>query len=399
MIERPAQFWELPGPKRYLGGVCRSVYDGAPVLVEDPWDPVGTSATIEHRLRGEGVARVASLSKVEGCCLADALAVATGMRSARPASLTQDPEFRDLVVIAPAAAGVSREWVADLEVFARARRQSGDPRAATLVVVAGPSRQFSLDGTWDMRPTRGLLGSWDTAANAASALAGDSSIGRRLAIAIACQVGAWDLDLVDRLAALPLEKIVCPEETLATWAASEINRWHQKPLSWRHGMIDDWDGEPVPHAMWLVVNDRSLLAKRIWRGQVATLLPWIEETRCQIIALCRRALRPFSDATGAPPADVAALDWGPLLYQLSESRTSIPGWVLRLVGHMRGVRNELAHGRPATWPAIRDCLDASRSWADLLAKAAHGNIQRTYAARRSGCEDSVNLDEKVSPGS
>jgi len=370
MIERPVQFWELPGPKRYLAGVCRSAYNGTPVLVEDPWEPAGIAEAIERQLWAEGVLRVISLANSKTCRLADAVAGATGLRLARPAILAQAPELRDTVLIA-STERESREWIADLEAIVRARSVAADPKGVTLIAVALPSHKLWSDGIWEERPARGLLGSWDTAARAAATLAGDASIGRRVAMTVACQVGAWDLDLVDRLAALPLEKGMRPEKTLTDWVASEIERWRQVPRSWRHGTVDVWDGEIVTHALWLAANEPSSLGKRVWRGQVAALLPWIEETRCRVITLCQRILRPSAGEPGRPATDIEGLDWGPLLLQLSEAQDTTPGWVLRLARHMRRVRNELAHGRPATWPAIKDCLDAWREWGDELAKAAN----------------------------
>jgi hypothetical protein len=175
---------------------------------------------------------------------------------------------------------------------------------------------------------------------------------------------------------------VRPEESLAAWLAPVFDHWYRVPASWRHGTVDYWDGEPVPHAMWLAANDLASLEKRIWRGQVAALLPWIEETRCRVITLCRRRLRPDESDPGRPSASVEDLDWGSLLRQLSDKSARTPGWVLRLVQQMRRVRNELAHGRPATWPSIRHCLEAWRDWGDALSNAA---ANRPHRPHRSCC--------------
>jgi hypothetical protein len=204
-----------------------------------------------------------------------------------------------------------------------------------------------------LEPVRNVFGPLDGAAYAAALPRGRGPLEARLVASVAIEVAAWDVTLLDRLTALPSEQAVRPDLHVDAWDDGETAKWRGITPSWQEGCMDDWGGEPTEHALWIAANRPKALTKRVWRGQLAMLLPWIEQYRQTIIEQERRNLRP--DARSGP--DVESLDWGPLAYQLD--RVAV---MKRLAHAFREARNELAHGRPILWSHVKLCIEAAKAW-------------------------------------
>jgi hypothetical protein len=237
--------------------------------------------------------------------------------------------------------------ISDIQTFIRAGRLRFGCDAA--VFVAGCD--VPLDGLnseyWDALDTSGLIGPLDGVAFAAVHLTEADSLPTRIKAAVAVEVGAWDLGLTERLLDLPMKEALRPDLCPERWVEADDHGGLQR--------LDSWGGEPTRHAAWLAHNDKDSLKKRIWRGQLGVLFPWIEERRREVIA----RYRPFLRATERTMPEVEMLDWGPISIQLSNSAKGSPN----AVQSARFIRNELAHGRPVSWLTISQCLDEFRAWA------------------------------------
>jgi hypothetical protein len=201
---------------------------------------------------------------------------------------------------------------------------------------------------WEKLEARGILGPHDGIGFAAGAGRGIHTFEHRLKTNVAVEVGAWDLDIIERILSMPTHRATRPDAHLNAWSDRRADAWRDDRPSWTAGSLDEWGGEACVHPLYLAANKPTLLTKRVWRGQVAVLFPWLEEFRQAVIRTYRRHLRPDDLSYGG---DVDSLDWGPVCWQLG--RAGIDRWALDAIHAGRKIRNDLAHGRPVDWSAIQ----------------------------------------------
>lgn len=235
----------------------------------------------------------------------------------------------------------------DIQSFIRASHlgRSSSKGLGVVVLVACDNSPENFTGEyWDILDAVGLVGPLDGMAFAAIRLTEPDSLSVRIKASIAVEVGAWDLCLTERLLDLPMQSALRPDLCTGAWIDPQDADTAET--------LDSWGGEPAHHAAWLAKRDISSLKKRVWRGQLGIVFPWIEERRRDIIARYRPILR----TTDRTMADVEMLDWGPLGIQLGNSAIGCPP----AVHSARSIRNELAHGRPVSWPELCRCFEDFR---------------------------------------
>jgi hypothetical protein len=235
---------------------------------------------------------------------------------------------------------------ADIQTFVRAGRLRPGNDAAVVVAACDGSIDGLSDEHWDTLDSAGLVGPLDGMAFAAAHLSEADSLPIRIKAAVAVEVGAWDLWLTERLLDLPMREALRPDLCPSRWVDLDDEGADQR--------LDSWGGEAIRHAAWLARHDISSLTKRVWRGQLGILFPWIEERRREVIARHRPLLR----ATEKTMPEVEMLDWGPIAIQLGNGAKGCP----KAVQSARIIRNELAHGRPVSGAMISQCLDEFRTW-------------------------------------
>ncbi|HEY5071766.1 MAG TPA: hypothetical protein VII63_07010 [Caulobacteraceae bacterium] len=288
---------------------------------------------------------VIRLDQRTGEPFSSALSAEAGVRASGPASLATSPALAHAALVILCCGPVE----ADLATFARLVRRQPSGEGPILVVV-------SEDGAFRMddcctENVRDVFGPLDGAAYAAAMPRAARPLEGRLVASVAIEVAAWDVSLLDLLTVLPIERAVRPDLCVESWDDGRKDGWRGVPLAWERGCLDSWGGEDAEHALWLAANKPAVLTKRVWRGQLTMMLPWIERQRLSIIEQERRTLRPDPIRSGP---DVESLDWGPLSAQLER----VPN-LKRLLEVFREGRNELAHGRPLTWAQINACLVAA----------------------------------------
>ena len=279
------------------------------------------------------------------------LAVGAGIDSelrASTASLATSPMLQNTAIVVRSRGAADQA----LATFVRMICQQPEGEGPILLVVSEDGGCL-LDGH-AVEPVRNVFSPLDGAAYAAAMPRTLRPLEARLVASVAIEVAAWDVDLLDRLTALPPQQAVRPDRHVDSWDDGQTSRWRGLPAVWENGCIDDWGGEPAEHALWLAANKPDALTKRVWRGQLPMLLPWIEQYRQMIIERERRALKPDLLRSGV---DIESLDWGPLSVQLQR----VPE-LKKLLPAFRFARNELAHGRPISWQVVRLCLDAARAY-------------------------------------
>jgi hypothetical protein len=334
--------WSLPGPTALLGRVLTGLMRDRARVLHAPRDPAGLRSALEQRLLHAGLGTLSIDSPApQGFCaeLADRIMAPADL----PVPALMDADGLRGAVVLVTAAGPLETDVQSFARFVRRQREETGPR---LVVITGDG-QACLDDV-ATEEVRDAVGPLDGAAYAAWLPRSDDQLFGQLIASIAIEVAAWDVGLLDHLTVLPALQAVRPDLHVSAWAGGQAQAWAGVALRWEHGCLDRWAGVDAEHPAWLAANRPALLAKRVWRGQLATLLPWIELHRLRLVDRHKRILRPATDAAG----EVELLDWGPLVFQLKARNESLSNAAVPF----RTARNELAHGRPVGWPLVKSCL-------------------------------------------
>ena len=354
-MPRHPEFWRLPGARRFVQrllshGRSRSVF------VHDPIDPGLLAATIEGAVREEGLDTCLRIDGSDGrnLTLVDRLTATCGRRATTIDGFALNLGYTVLV-----ADGFAPSDPLGTEVgeFARAAATRSDDAAPRVIAVGAAMDSGWSEPTWRAATTEGVLNHLDSASFAAQGAKAYDTMPARLAVSVAIEVGAWDLEIVERIQSLPELCAVRPDLHVDRWADERSGGWAGgAAAAWTRGSCDVWAGGPCVHPIFLAVNSPNLLARRVWRGHVAVLFPWLEEIRQAVVH--RYASRLVADPASFYD-DVESLDWGPICSQMA----SEPPGVLRFLHGCRKLRNCLAHGRPADWQDIANCMRSFERWA------------------------------------
>lgn len=254
-------------------------------------------------------------------------------------ALIADAAVRDGIVIVSTGSADTRPWLAFAGVFASARATFAGPAAGLVLLHDGaggagiaaasvPRGCEALDDDAIVDPLDAFVtvragSDWPATLTAEAAAA---------ALVEACR---GDLDQIAGLALLSPEEAFEPSAVFARSPAAD----GAAPLRWRDR------SESCP--FWLAGCDPERLRRRIWRGQLSIVFPWLEETRVRYLEQSGAYLSTDAvDRETGERRDVAAYEFAHIAAALGRS-----GQDRRQVdaAHMlRHARNELAHCRPLT---------------------------------------------------
>ncbi len=174
---------------------------------------------------------------------------------------------------------------------------------------------------------------------------------------VAAELALWDFELCNFLCDSKLTELLNPQHLLLRYA--EIQKGEDQTTdaffkpAWSSGK---YNRKPPVHSV-LVARSGNIneLNRRVWRGQVQTLFPLIEEQRCLLIEQLRKRapaiLRLFNEADG--PIEIGPLHAAMCGFQ------KCPADLKKLAWHLKEMRNELAHLRvcqPRILPKYEDLL-------------------------------------------
>jgi len=169
------------------------------------------------------------------------------------------------------------------------------------------------------------------------------------------EVAGFDLNLADYLAASWAGSYETLAATLAAFSGPSwppgLTKHQPLPDSstalrvppaallpmWDQGLVDRWDAFPAYlHAC--AISDTADLRSRVWRAQVRTLMPTIDEERARIGAWLRHEIRGLRDEAVLEPGG---------LFNALQDHPSLKTWRggdrKRLIYWLRDARNTLAH--------------------------------------------------------
>jgi len=176
---------------------------------------------------------------------------------------------------------------------------------------------------------------------------------------LVAQLALYDLELVPELCRLPLETLLEPEAFLQTVAGSR--GWvPDRPASFEAGSLGTIDGAVRLHSAHKVLN--GPLHRRVWRAQVAALLPALEARRQRLVHEYRDLITPYLPLTREYRqriVNIEVLDdveFTDLLGLAIKYRSRWPGEITAVLKEMTDLRNDLAHLQPLRRDAVERLL-------------------------------------------
>ena len=278
MIEEHDQ-WDLPSARAFLEDVAALLEQGGGIIVANGAVPEDLPSALEDTLREtrEGIV----IRKVEpraSASIVSVIAESFGRGATDLEGLVSDAGLMDHVAVVDATCikDLSKDWIVFLRRFRYVRRDASS--ALSVYILCGTSPE-GLDGipvvAWAHRLRRLDVTIW---ADLHARLVRTDPL-PALAEALAVELGGWRLDLAAAIASAPHEQILDPISILEGW---------KNP----GGVKSDYlDGENTFCSGVLYKNgDTAEIYQRIWRAQLKSLYPWIEEIRQQVISKHRRRL-------------------------------------------------------------------------------------------------------------
>lgn len=371
-------FWSLPGPSAFLDALEADLGDGRSVILELPDHATpGLHEALGERLEYSDERRFWTLDLGDcgnsGCqtpaqllheqfaslddhreCSADTVARASGLaETALWITGLDEQRWR-----------LWREFIDDYKDACRARE--GDERLVFVVPLVGDLNAQSMDTevTLSVRRWRGVVRRIDMllyASRLVGQIVDDDSVYHDLAVAVTIEVAGSDPLVAERLADGRIERLLKPRGTVREIAAErgwspariESSIAEGEHVAWRRGMLNYRGSRRFRHsAAELIPKREHIVVRRIWRGQVAVLFPFLEECRQQFIQSNRRHLRsPATGADGEASAGIQSLELSGLYHQLKgrlPRRQHLP------IERCRWIRNELAHLRPIPFTVLQE---------------------------------------------
>lgn len=365
--------WDMPGPARYLANVTRDLHEGRCVVLALPkTPPADLREAIRHRVRhGElGTWRDVSLDDRNRTLPLAAMSEAF--------EVPDDDRWQSVATVADGCSGYIiwidgltheslpawRDFLSDFNHVIRARPIYHRP--LLLVPLSGfdSSALPGADVALEVRPWRGVLGELDLGLYFAARLSESDAppLRRAMVAALVRELARFDLELAESMLDWPLSSLLSPLEPLNRHASRR--GWTAKSCAsplWHDGMLDEIDGERVEHvAASAMRGDRRRVARSIWRAQLTTLFPAIEEQRAlfveRFVGVLRAGVRQVLPELAQD--DIFELELGQLA---------------RLVGKMRyfdyatrdrirvllDMRNALAHLEPVSFDMLRRAAELS----------------------------------------
>ena len=162
------------------------------------------------------------------------------------------------------------------------------------------------------------------------------------------ELAGFDLKLAQELAFAELEILLHPHKLLTDiarkrgWDSNDL-----KEVAWKEGMTDIFEGTELISAALIACNgDKKEIQRRVWKGQIAVLFPFLEEQRIKLLPELKSYLKlPFESKFG-PITDIEDLELGHILYIIVSEKIWINPKTFRLLKCLTEMRHALAHLKP-----------------------------------------------------
>ena len=360
-----SNWWALPGPGAFIGAVQDSLERGENVVLRLP---KGTPAGIKGRIE-LGLEAVA-WRDVQAECGCDPIVtlfdefIGDPSASLRrtPGELVKQEQFEGHVIwLSGLDDKTWRSWRAFLRVYQHEMRDVPIVRRTTFIIpLAGSHATLDVDtdvGTaefaWGQDYDRHDLLFLATKLLERRRL---PVLHRRLCVALVAELALWDEELAQQLASDGQHVLMDPSAILDQireergWGSGEHDE-HDVQSLWAAGQAAKVDGQFVRHLASLpdALRQREV-KRRIWRAQLTTCMPFIEEVRQGAVATYGRLLAPIIQGTSRQHG-LFDLEIAQVAQQL-QSQAEVPVQHRRLFNVLHRVRNRMAHLDIVDWGDI-----------------------------------------------
>lgn len=323
--------WSLPSAEAFLDEIEAAHDQGLAAVAADRAMPEGWDRALQARLdaRSQEVCATVADSKCSPVeTLAGILRSAAHIGALCDAAYCGTTVVVDLSELDPVA---RRVWWTFAVRFRDARNEAG--LGASLVLAGVPAQERLPDGLrclrWGDRMRRVDIAIW---ADLHSPMERPEPLAS-LATALAVELCGWRLDLAGAIVRAGRDDLMDPVGWLERRGAHPLEDTRQ------------FGGNAMSCPMALLLaGDRMELERRIWRAQLTSLFPWIEEARQATVTRYKRLLTVDEHLRALGVRDVEEIELGALARQL---RSRIPREEGQLLDCLGRIRNALAHRKAA----------------------------------------------------
>lgn len=313
--------WALPGLVRWLNDIVRRLSHGLAVVPFDQSRPAGVVDALRSHLRLHPVDLHANSGQTPASAVADVFGTAPTLEALLNPVLDQELA---IILLAKLEKRDLNGWSMFLERFASAR-VSGRPGPSLLVIDPPPGLiipTVALAKDWRTGLRRGDLVIWaeEHLPTTREGLAAD------VAVALAVELCGWRLDIGASLAQAGLDDLADP----INW----LSRRPEKPIL---------GTSPLCPLAIFVENRKSELQQRIWKAQLSSLFPALENWRLDLVTKHRNRLRIDEHLRSLGITSVDEIELGALLFQLRRYLNRPDAAQLDTLAR---ARNKLAHRQP-----------------------------------------------------
>lgn len=330
--------WGLPSPRQFLSDVEATVWDGGATLVLDDSTPFGLTEQLLQRFQDSHTAN--ELSPAQGVTPLLSLADLVGCDKNLAAVVAAD---NHVVIVEGRKLPVTdlAEWRVFLHRFSLARAPRDDGLAVLFLAPKGFSVEGQTRTEWAGRLKRIDAMIWAEF----HVPSGRSTLFQDLAVNLATELCGWRLDLIADLVTQREEDIVHPYGWLKRnldRASSFEGSFGTRTFSCPLHLSSSGDGKECD--------------QRIWRAQLSSIFPWIEEHRIRIVERYKRFLRIDDRLRQLKVFEVENIELGALAYQL---RQHVPRNEFEHMEALASMRNDLAHRKPMDPQKFKRALEIS----------------------------------------
>ena len=352
---------DLPGPALFLQGVVQDLRQGRNVVVAMPETaPPGMREALASRVAANDYVTWRTLFVTEDNrdSLEPADLIGRRFASFEAGSQAWTPTR---LATAGALAGhivwvegiPAREWPTwrrFLSDFEHERRNASPDSLLLCVALVGVAEKDLLQPgpALGIRVWKGVVEPLDVWLHVSKRLhtAGRGRLHARTRASVCASLAGADLNLAVHLASLPLRELVSPAPALTAWA--QALGWNDETIrssQWHLGVQDEVEGRPFIHSAALALSgEYEEVDRRVWRGQVGVLFPFLEEWRNHLTVALRHLLTlPFYTPFGVI-IDPRDLEPGHLLWMAR--RKGAEEMTLRHLERLARMRHALAHMEP-----------------------------------------------------
>lgn len=289
-------YWSLPGPRALFTRTAEAAVFSRAFWINLPHSPVkGTWEKIKEGLQSANIATPIDLTIRAGTDIAAEIGVHVRERRITAAQLAMHEAPQKTAVILRAEDDLAkRECDAYALEFMAALPTAGQQGNMQLVITLHDEsftddrhdnglQVIAFDGslTFDEMDAYVAIRMLDSPGPGST----------RLLRRIVSEFAGFDVEMAERLMAMPETQLLLIEDHLANLMAEDVDRWRHK--SWLHRTMTSHNHEAA-HVLWDMFKTlhgtpaeaaeaETRIKKRYWRACVRTITPWLEERRALVI--------------------------------------------------------------------------------------------------------------------